>query len=258
MTWQLERTDQDRFVRNPLRQVVTQLRFSPILKITQNIADFQDRVRSVFPLFRTKAEREIKAALGGEFEVKEEQYFQFLSESKSDILSVSNSQLTLETSSYSHHEDFFERFELALSALRDLFSPVRVTRLGLRYVNLIYRAKIAAELGEELVWSSLIDERFLYLPSHVLELEGSSYANEVVAGVPESGSLFLRYGLDSHDDRFHFDMDRFLEGDVSLDKVPTNLAQFSDDCYSLFRSARGAALRRWMELDNLKETQHAN
>ena len=55
MSWRLPEHDLHTYPRNPLVAVVAQLRFDPILKIADRVADFQDRVRARFPKFEEQA-----------------------------------------------------------------------------------------------------------------------------------------------------------------------------------------------------------
>lgn len=245
MSWKLQEGDHYHYERNPLRVVIAQLRFQPILRISKDVADFQDLVRTEFPSYRTKTEREVKANLEN-FEVREEDFFIF-SDDDQRTLSLTNAHMTLESPQYRHHEEFIQKFSLGLSALTSLFEPIKSTRLGLRYVNIIDKARIERDLGHEVAWADIVDQKFLELPGGLVDSNEATFFNEIVSPVEGEGKMFLRYGLRNVEGQFVFDMDRFVEGDgFEVAGASEMLERFSDQCSYLFGQLVTDTLTRWM------------
>ena len=78
--------------------------------------------------------------------------YQFKSEDKKSVLSLSSSKLTLTTERYDHWEAFRGRWAPAMEALLAVYTPAFLTRLGLRYVDAIDRNDLGLEDAK---WSEL-------------------------------------------------------------------------------------------------------
>jgi len=143
---------------NPLVEVVCQLRFPPILKIShQEPVEFQDRIRVKYPLFETT-----KVQLPSEISQMVQQLglplqsdiaYSFKSEDQRWSLSITKDFIALATSSYERYEQFKQRLEEAIEIFESIYKPSFYTRLGLRYQDLIIRSKLGIEDKD---WSELI------------------------------------------------------------------------------------------------------
>src|SRR6267143_2345932 len=144
--------------RNPLEQVIAQLRFPAILKIDSALpADFQERIRSRYPDFleRPPADdainipQELKANLPQEFlkamgldiqPASAKQGYEFISEDKAWKVVLTRDFLALSTQRYTTWEDFSDRLNAPRQALTDCYGPVYYSRIGLRYRDVIRRS----------------------------------------------------------------------------------------------------------------------
>lgn len=249
MTWQLQRPEYAVFERNPLVAVIAQLRFHPILKIADRLPEFQDRLRSRFPLFSEVASQVIDFKPPNNVQMREERSSQFRKKDDSGAsITLHTQALTFEVRNHIKRDDMLADFQLAVEALVELFRPVTATRLGLRYVNLLDRAKIGRDLGRAVDWNDLVSAEFLRLPS-VTDLHDTAFATEITSSA-DSGAMTVRFGHVRDPDgqfRFRFDTDRYVEGEVDLNQSTDQLKDFSGDIYSIFVAAMGTALREWME-----------
>lgn len=146
------------FAKNPLIEVIAQIRFPTILKIeTKSPAQFQELIADDYPileiahgvdigfpskpgdpqrpfrphrsyLFRSPDEREWQVALAPDF-------------------------IALSTPDYRKWEDFEERLSRVIEALLQSYSVRRFSRIGLRYQNVIDRQELALA---DTKWSDLI------------------------------------------------------------------------------------------------------
>ena len=158
------------YANNPLRSVICQLRYPPILTIDADIpADFQERVRHNFPQFKEESE-------GAEFSVPEgitnilpkeleellpvrgNRRYQFMTSDGHCAISLTKDSVALEARDYKRWEEFREFMELMLTALVDVYSPAYFSRVGLRYQNIIDRDVLGLE---SLAWHELLSSFIL-------------------------------------------------------------------------------------------------
>lgn len=155
------------YQKNPLDQVICQLRFSPILKIDAEIpADFQDRVRSRFPNYSQEATLKVEMTppfkgdisfqaiseifQSSDFRLKN---YLFSSEDAEWKINLTRTFVALTAMSYTRWEDFRETLEIPLQALVDQYKPDNFSRVGLRYIDIIRRSRLGlADVG----WDQLI------------------------------------------------------------------------------------------------------
>ena len=242
--------DNGRFLygRSPLTQVVSQVRFPPVLKIDNSPVDFQEQVRQLFPLYQrqmpvlpqnvpAEVAQLLTAQLGGSSHVfgDEAGLFQL-------VLSVDS--LALTCTRYQRWEDFSSKLYVALKALFVSYTPAFLTRLGLRYINVIDKDHIGLK---ELPWSALINPSILgevALP----EFEGSVQdAKRLLRVRFEDGSFLFQHGLEGSEvgvnqHRYFLDFDLYTDQRKQL----TEGEAYIDDLH--FRASR---IFRWAITDEL-------
>ena len=161
------------FKRNPLVEVVCQLRFPAILKIESEIpADFQERIRELYPHYsesqdiRIEVPRFDKPAIPIEA-IKEEfkksstsRNHEFKSDDDDWKINLTRQFIALTSKNYICWEEFMTMFATPLQALLDIYKPNIITRVGLRYVNVFKRT--ALDLND-VSWFELINEQLLGL-----------------------------------------------------------------------------------------------
>jgi uncharacterized protein (TIGR04255 family) len=251
MAWRIERTEHRVFRRNPLLAVVVDLRFHPVLKLADQVADFQDRVRSIFPVFQEATNQVVSLQPFGPVAVKHEKLFQFWKVDGSATLTLTTSSLTFESRRHADRDALFKEADVGVRALLGLHSSVTPTRLGLRYVNQIDQIQIQSELGRATTWQQLVSDRFLAVPTGLAELDDATFFTSEVASPFDRGALVARYGLlrDGVDARtkFRLDLDRYVDVPFETGEIGGLLTSFSDDIFSVFVNAMGSDLHIWME-----------
>lgn len=231
---------------NPLIEVVCQLRFPPILKIShQEPVEFQDEIRFQYPLFEAT-----KAQLPSEISKIVQQFglplqsdttYSFKSEDQRWNLSIAKDFIALNTSSYERYEQFKQRLEEALEVFERTYKPSFYTRVGLRYQDLIVRSKLGIEDKD---WSELIAKR---IASELHDPEISSSIQTIVKNLilkTESGQINLNHGLvnvkesqeSSEEIAYLFDADFYTEQKIEGNGDVWNvLNQFNQSAGRLFR-----------------------
>jgi len=156
--------------KNPLDNVICQLRFPPILTIDSEIpASFQNAIRDEFPAYKETLEfqQEISSGLqlNGQSEIVNplsniilNKNHSFESEDGVWKINLTRTFLSISTSKYTRWEEFKGMFQKPLLALKQFYNPPFFTRLGLRYVNIFCRSKLDLK---DIQWSELIHQQFL-------------------------------------------------------------------------------------------------
>ncbi|MFB6374576.1 MAG: TIGR04255 family protein [Bradymonadaceae bacterium] len=250
MGWNFDRTEPTNFARNPLQSVVGQLSYYPSLRISEKVADFQESIRDEYLDFEKGVHKDISFTPDGDTEVQEEEQFVFKSPNENWRVVLRAGALALESRKHEKREEFIERFDELYQKLNATYD-IRPRRLGLRYVNIVPRGELMADLGEEdLAWSDLLNESFLPLSEELFSVDDSSFYTEVNSSI-EPGGLVLRFGItdSTADPALRVDLDRFAEDDTVLEDVRGSLETFSTDIYSLFVSAAGDKLLEWMQTE---------
>ncbi len=160
---------------NPLIEVIAQIRFPTILKITrQEPVDFQDSVRFEYPIFEASRNLQIPVELSNlltqfNSNIASDLTYQFKSEDLSWQLSVDKNSITLVTNKYERYEKFIERFKYAVEIFERIYNPSFYSRMGLRYRDLIIRSKLNII---NKTWIELIPKHIAY-ELYIPELEDS-------------------------------------------------------------------------------------
>lgn len=234
------------YKRNPLVEVVCQLTFPPILKIShQQPVEFQDEIRFQYPHFETTKAQvpaeilEIVQQFG--LPVQNDIAYSFKSEDKKWNISITKDFIAINTSSYERYEQFKQRFEEALEIFERIYKPSFYTRVGLRYQDLIIRSKLGIE---DKKWSELIAK---HIASELHDPNLSSSIQLIVKNLilrTENGRINLNHGLvavkesqDSGDEiAYLFDADFYTEQNIKGNRDVWNvLNQFNQSAGRLFR-----------------------
>lgn len=249
MTWNVPAQPHKVFERNPLVAVIVELRFFPILKLPDKVADIQEQVRSTFPAFQDVTRQLINLQPAGPIEVRNERLFNLVKADESSTLSLSTSSLAVESRRHERREHFINDVKVAINALLEVCGPVVPTRLGLRYVDVIDKEAIERDLGRSTTWPKLISDRFLAVPTALADLDGTLFACEVASSMPSGGGQTVRYGLIQDADKrtkFRLDVDRYLDAPGDPSKLVELLGAFADDIFAVFVAAMGPDLKTWM------------
>jgi len=187
---------------SPLTQVICQLRFPPILRIESDPpADFQDRIRTIFPLLERRAQNpglpegvppEIARVLMGNLPSGPSYVFQ--TEDRRNTITLSPDALALSTTKYTRWEGFRKLLDPSLNALTDIYGPSFFSRIGLRYQNAIRRDALGLA---DRPWSELLIPAILgILAEPQFEANIQEIRKAIRAKFPQDpGGLFVQHGF---------------------------------------------------------------
>lgn len=133
------------FGRNPLKVVVTQIRFPPIFAVEQpgGIAPIQSVLADDFPIAEGRS-ADVSITIGPTGPTPPQTQlgpWRFRNEGGDWIVAVAPDYFSLETTSYRDFEEFVDRSERVIRALDSVLQIRRRTRLGLRYIDEITHPK---------------------------------------------------------------------------------------------------------------------
>jgi uncharacterized protein (TIGR04255 family) len=176
--------------------------------------------------------------------------FNFLTEDGHWKVGLTQEFLALSTTDYSTWEDFLRHFDTPFAALAQSYKPAFISRVGLRYRDVIRRSKLELD---GVPWSKLITPTFAAeLSDPVLGDAVRLAKRQVQLELPDkAGSVMVRHGLvtDGPDGEecFVFDADFFTTDRTEIDDAISKLNHFNSLSGSLFRYSISDTLREALQ-----------
>jgi uncharacterized protein (TIGR04255 family) len=132
--------DYEIFANPPLKVMLGQVRFPPVLKIANlgALGEFQDAIRADWPEFVQEQQISFVVGPGVQEAPGSQQLYRFTSADKVWNIVLTTDAVTIETTGageYSSYEEFGKRFRAVWDGLLEHFAPSAVLRQGLRYVD---------------------------------------------------------------------------------------------------------------------------
>ena len=245
------------FGRNPLKEVVCQLRFPSILRIaSESPVDFQEAIRERYPRYNCQ-----QPAVPPEFSQALERFglgnggqhstHRFSSADESSGVSLTWEFVAVWTRHYRRWEDFRSEIVRAQEALEDVYSPSLYDRIGLRYRDVIDRSEIALA---DVPWDELISAPLVgllgepTLARHVNDCE--SQLTLALEQPPES-LVRIRHGLlggsDDPPNAYVIDADFHTTTSLEGHHVINTLNDFNYLAGNFFRWAISSRLREALD-----------
>jgi uncharacterized protein (TIGR04255 family) len=193
------------FSRNPLTEVICQLRFPPILQIVaEEPAQFQNQVRDRYPLYQKEnglagVPDDIQGLLA-RFSVQLPGVggiaYRFKTEDESREIVLSQEAVSVSEHNYTRWEQFRAAVVLAMQTTEAVYRPAFYSRVGLRYQNLIDRAALGLE-GVD--WDELLQPSFvgiLAVPNVRARVKEKRVQFLIELDQPEACYATIRHGLE--------------------------------------------------------------
>jgi len=143
------------YERNPLEEVICQIRFPTILKIdAESPAAFQEGVRGRFPFYKSKPTLKLPANVPPDLAAMlardlplgmGQTAHEFTSRDEKWTLTLTRDFLALTCRTYRRWEEFKEHLSVPLETLQACYAPSFFTRIGLRYRDVIRRSVLGLE-----------------------------------------------------------------------------------------------------------------
>ncbi len=243
----IPKTERVIYGKNPLKEVICQLRFPVILRIgVEDPVSFQEQIRQFFPIFSEKpvvrhpANQQLPeqvTKLFGElpgFPTGRE--FKFGTRDGIWETTLTREFLALTTSRYVRWEEFRSKLEISLTALLEEYSPSFFSRIGLRYRNLICPAELGLN-GQH--FSSLLRKEIVGELDSDLRDDLEHVAHTIVIRLTNGGTARIRHGLqtesDADKDCYVIDADYYSERKTETKDAIQGLDSFNNVSGSFFR-----------------------
>ena len=247
----------------PTHEVICQLRFPSILSInTTEPADFQEAIRAEFPQYARRedaAPPQITGLGGPNLKIQQQPpvaNYHFLSADGQWKLNVTRDFIALSTLRYPGWEAFARQLDKPLAAFIRLYKPAYFQRVGLRYVNIISRARLGLEgrnwagdrpgLHRPLREGDVDEERFLNRASDVTVKLDSSCQAKIHAG-PGRIKNNAPGAVQDPEVKFIFDMDLFMAGNTPCTLAAAALETLHGHAGRIFEGALTDTLRDAMD-----------
>lgn len=202
----------------PLKTVLSQIRFSPILALmtSAGVAGFQAALRDDYPLFldpvRSANVQVSSTSIGLEAPPP---VWRLGDAERHWTVGLAVDFVSLETNQYTDIGEFLDRFGIVLAALRTTLRPSDSVRVGLRKVN-FFKSPVSEQTTSlaGIIRPELLGP--LAVPAFPAPIAGNASQLEFS---DEENMLVVRYGLGSDDDQVGFvlDMDYSTERPYQVD-----------------------------------------
>lgn len=237
------------YERNPLAQVICQLRFPSILRIDAEVpAKFQDAIRADFPMCRGSEDvellqvefpEEIRKLLGTNLPFRTaKSAHTFTTDDGQWQVSLTRDWLALTAMKYERWEKFRERLRVPLEALQEIYSPPFFTRVGLRYQDVLRRSALHLD---EVSWHDLLQPHIggeLAVPEIASAIEHVHRQTRIRIDDRPS-HVQIRHGFarrgDSPEVCYLIDSDFYTEQRTGVNDAETILDEFNRYAGRLFR-----------------------
>lgn len=225
--------------KSPLTEVICQLRFDPILSIGILPAQFQERVRKKFPKYEVEAPITLDISdpdsdTGSRSVQLGPQAAKFISPNGKSVIALATNFVALTTAEYSSWDRFEPDVRLMIDSAMGVYGPLSVTRVGLRYVNIVKSDQVG--LADR---SELLDIINPALRSPIENDAWSEFEVYQSALVAHDGQNQLGLRFAAQDSEITLDLDYYREhdfnGEEDLSVLLALLDEFHDRIYQAFR-----------------------
>ena len=241
--------------RNPLVEVVCQLRFPRLLLLDREVPfEFQSTIGKDFPIVDSREEVRLSISESGigSTPMNRRQIYDFSTGDRKFTISLCSDFLAVKTNSYERWESFHRVIENSLHALTHSYDIPHFTRIGLRYINVIDKSEIGLV---DASWTDLLRTPALgLLADDDIPLGDVGEQSSTTLVRLNYGKVAVRTGLNLSDPaeppRFVVDSDFFFEDQVEG-------VERAIDILGSYNRAAGNAFR-WFITDRLHRQLEPN
>lgn len=168
---------------SPLVLVLSQIRFAPILKMSEYIPDIQEVMRKA-GLVRFAQEETQQIVFGPKMTTNQQTRWIFSNREENEAVVLTNDFFVFEVSKYDVFETFLDRLLSLFEHVRHSADLTFSSRLGIRYIDLLLP-------NEKHSVDDLIASTLRGLPADVLGTKGATY-QFVIESQTDLGTFFIR------------------------------------------------------------------
>jgi len=240
------------YERNFLKNVICRVDFPMILRLGQERPfEFQESISGRFPKTLEAVEIEAEIPSGdpqGARIKKPVLRWEFYTRNTKKRAMLERSSLILEDQNFEHFDAFEECFDLCFRELEKIYHPPVVTRLGLRYQNLL---KAPSESPAD--WSGFLHQALI---GHLdFEFSGERTRDDhTIRFDMERNHVILKYGIHNSEfpapirnREFKLDIDCYIEDDLDFPDVASRLRELNEHAVDVFETCIGESWRQMMQ-----------
>jgi uncharacterized protein (TIGR04255 family) len=228
-----------RLKKSPLREVLCQVRFPPILRIEKEApANFQEAIRNRYP--NLEVEHGVVLQFGinpmtdkPTLETSAKIYRFKSLDSKSNV-ALSTDFFALSTSEYSHWHDFLDNFSFVEHAVQDEFSLPAISRIGLRFINKFTRKNTGCTSYQELL-GLFRDDLTCFIRSEAWTEPIETISQFVIPDGKAKLTIRFGFGREQKEQFFILDFDYFEDRQIEFKNLGKRLNQYHNQIYQAFR-----------------------
>lgn len=250
------------YKKNPLIEVVLQLRFPKILSLNSvEPAEYQEKIRKEFPIYQLQVEQENQVVIQNDGNTvipsvvnnASNKNHCFISADGLWKINLTSSYISISTLKYTRWEEMLEHFANPYKQFVEVYSPSFYERIGLRYVDAFNKSELHLE---DKLWKDLIKEHLLGSLSIEDETKIKSFnMNEEYRLDEDSCFMRVQTGLanvnQSTDISFVLDCDLYKIGMTKLDDVEKVENLLHDNSTRFIQNAIKEELHNAMEPEDL-------
>jgi uncharacterized protein (TIGR04255 family) len=229
--------------RNPLRRIICQLRFPPILRIETEVpSSFQDKIRGQYSGYELRSSapplpgelppQVVQAILA---RLPAQKQHRFVTDDRTREVSLTRDFLALESTQYTRWREFNAALEGPLDALLSAYEPAQFDRIGLRYVNVIVRSALGLTGAK---WSELLNPELVgILASAIVGDNVRTVTGNADVLLPEVPAVVrIQHGLteEQSEDGYALDIDLFTETPTEVTNAKQTLSTLNTEARRLF------------------------
>jgi len=221
-----------KLARSPLILVLAQVKFSPILKVSDFVPDIQEVMRGR-ELTRYSGQKAQQVSFGPDLKAESIQRWVFSSRDQREAVILANDFVVYETSNYEVFGTFWDRFREILEVIKSKVKIDFAEQIGLRYVDLVrpadgrdasefLRESIRGLSGEALnLDDSRLRHKFLIQAETghgtLLVKSFENYGKDFMS--PDLDPSDLRFPVEPSDDEVYriLDFDHIYRGEINFD-----------------------------------------
>ena len=231
--------DHETFENPPLKAMLGQVRFPPILRVAnlEALGPFQEAIRRDFPDFAPEQQFSVTLGPEGPQQTSASRAYRFKTADQAWSAVLTPDALTLEadvSERYTSYDEFSRYFAQVWAAVLEHFAPTRVSRQGLRYVDHLEGS------GDASGWERYINKDLLGPLVGALGPGVEQSVSELRFPRPD-GVLVFKHGMlpagPSATMGYLLDFDYFNEepsDDVSVEALRSRFDRYHDFLYSFF------------------------
>jgi len=239
------------YKRNFLANVICRADFPLNLRLgSEKPITFQERLASMFPKASEGVilQAEVPSGVPQNISLKQPViHWEFFARDMSSKVDLQRDFISIQTQKYQNFQQFWTLFETPFQLLREIYNPPVITRLGLRYQNLL-----PFETGDAADWNGylvppLIEHlkfkhgKILVKDSHFLQLDSGEIHINFKYGVHNPD-----YPGPSRQRQFTLDIDCYIRDDIELDDVAERLKDLNEEATDVFERSVGESWRELM------------